>query len=108
VGDSSGLQEADHPDLPAEHWAGKTGYDRDFLGIRIDLDQICARAKAKGLLAPLLDGSGEVLDYSHFSVVIHKARKFPLLTAVNIDGARLVHPGKRKDTWRRDARIADE
>ena len=40
--------------------------------------------------------------------MIRADRKFPLFTAVNIDGDRLVHPGKRKDTWRRDARIADE
>jgi endonuclease G len=40
--------------------------------------------------------------------VIHAKRKFPLITAVNIDGNKLVHPGPRKDTWRRDGRIADE
>ncbi|MBB4279627.1 DNA/RNA endonuclease G (NUC1) [Rhizobium mongolense] len=40
--------------------------------------------------------------------MIRADRKFPLLTAVNIDGNKLVHPGPRKDTWRRDARIAAE
>ena len=61
-----------------------------------------------GDVAPLLDGSGHELAYHHFTSVIHAERKFPLLTAVNINGKGLVHPGKRKDTWRRDARIADE
>jgi endonuclease G len=56
----------------------------------------------------LLDGSGHELAYHHFTSVIHEERKFPLITAVNIAGGKLIHPGKRKDTWRRDARIADE
>lgn len=31
-----------------------------------------------------------------------------MLTAVNIHGAQLVHPGKRKDTWRPDGRLDPE
>jgi endonuclease G, mitochondrial len=84
------------------------GYDAGFLSQRIDLAKIYAPAIAKGLVAPLLNGPGHELAYHHFTSVIHAERKFPLITAVNIDGNRLVHPGKRRDTWRRDARIADE
>lgn len=106
-GESAGLLEADHKPLPVERWKDVGGYDRDFLGVRIDLDQVIAPMRALGLVAPLLEG-GDILNYSHYSAVIHKARKFPILTAVNVDGARLIHPGERKNTWRRDARIADE
>ncbi len=95
--------------LPAAHWnKPEFGYDRDFLTTRIDLAAILKPMRAKGLTAPLLDDSGDELRYTHFSAVMHKKRKFALMTAVNIDGGKLIHPGKRKDTWRRDARIANE
>jgi len=103
-----GLLEADHAPLPTTHWAGVTGYQSGFLTTPIDLDAVIAPALARGEVAPLKDGSGHILKYHHYSSVIRSDRKFPLLTAVNIDGGRLVHPGKRKDTWRRDARIDDQ
>lgn len=103
------LLEADRGPLPITRWTRVKGYDAEFLdGLRIDLAKIYASALAKGDVAPLKHGSEHELVYHHFTSVIHKGRKFPLITAVNIDGNRLVHPGKRKDTWRRDARIADE
>lgn len=102
------LLEADRAPLALDRWVDVTGYDAGFLSQRIDLAKIYAPALAKGLVAPLLNGSGDELAYHHFTSVIHAERKFPLITAVNIDGNRLVHPGKRRDTWRRDARIADE
>jgi endonuclease G, mitochondrial len=102
------LLEADRTPLKLARWTNVRGYDPGFLSERIELAKIYAPALAKGLVAPLLSGSGHELAYHHFSSVIRADRKFPLITAVNIDGNRLVHPGERKDTWRRDARIADE
>jgi endonuclease G, mitochondrial len=104
VGES--LLEADRTPHPVSHWSQAHGYDADFLSTELKLTDIIA--PAIGLAAPLKHGAGHILNYHHYSAVIHKDRKFPLITAVNIDGARLVHPGARKDTWRRDARIADE
>lgn len=83
----------------------RLGYDSQFLSQKISLDDICARARAKKLTAPLLNRKGDELTYRHFSVVLHRKRKFALLTAVNIDGAKLIHPGARKDTWRQDIRV---
>jgi len=100
--------EADRRPLDPVRWNNAAGYDPSFLSERIDLAPVYADHLAKNRIAPLLDGSGHELAYHHFSAVIRADRKFPLLTAVNIDGDHLVHPGKRKDTWRRDARIADE
>ncbi|RVP99220.1 DNA/RNA non-specific endonuclease [Sinorhizobium meliloti] len=102
------LLEADRKPLALKRWANVTGYDPTFLSARIDLPDIYAPWLAKNQIAPLLDGSGHELAYHHFTSVIRADRKFPLLTAVNIDGNKLVHPGPRKDTWRRDARIAAE
>ena len=90
----------------ASRWnAAKLGYDASFLSQPISLDDICTTARSKHLTASLLNGQGDELKYQHFSVVIHKERRFALVTAVNIDGDKLIHPGKRKDTWRQDVRI---
>jgi endonuclease G len=103
------LLEADRKPLQVSRWAGVRGYDAGFFKSNpIDLATIYAPLLAAGKVAPLLDGSGYELAYHHFTSVIHEERKFPLITAVNIAGGKLIHPGKRKDTWRRDARIADE
>ena len=92
---------------PARWQSPGLGYDPNFLSEPIPLDPIYASCAAKGIVAPLLDGSGHELRYWHYSAVLHAERKFALLTAVNIDGNKLISV-KRKDTWRRDARIADE
>jgi endonuclease G len=106
---SETLLEADRSPLNPARWANVTGYDAAFLDpLRIDLAKIYAPMLAQNRVAELLDGSGHELTYHHFTSVIRADRKFPLITAVNIDGSALVHPGKRKDTWRRDARIADK
>ncbi len=103
-----GLFEADRAPLDPVRWADIKGYDADFLSVPLALPPIYAAQLATGAVAPLLHGSGHELAYRHFSAIIHKQRKFPIFTAVNIDGDKLIHPGPRKDTWRRDARIADE
>lgn len=91
------------------HWTKpELGYDPDFLSRSLPLDPIYAAHVARDEVASLLDGSGHELRYWHFSSVVHAQRRFPLMTAVNIDGKRVIHPGKRKDTWRPDARIARE
>lgn len=95
--------------FPVKRWAvANLGYDSAFISTSISLDSICKQARKKKLTVPLLDGSGDELKYKHFSVVMQKERKFALLTAVNIHGAKLIHPGSRKDTWRPDDRIGRE
>ena len=92
--------------FPVTRWKGITlGYDSKFLSQTVSLDDICAPARAKKLTAPLLNQPGDELTYEHFSVVLHRQRKFALVTAVNIDGSKLARPGPRKDTWRPDARV---
>ncbi len=98
------LLEADRKPLDMARWNNVSGYDPSFLSERINLTDIYKPMLDKGKVARLLDGSGHELAYHHFTSVIRADRKFPLVTAVNIDGNRLVHPGPRQDTWRRDAR----
>lgn len=92
--------------FPISRWKdAELGYDNEFLSQAISLDAICAPARSRKLTAPLLNRQGDELTYQHFSVVLHKERRFALLTAVNIHGGKLIHPGERKDTWRQDIRI---
>ena len=101
----SGLQEKQFASFDPQHWQKQDlGYDPDFLSESLPLDRIYATLADAGVAAPLLDGSGHELRYFHFSAVMHAARRFPLLTAVNIDGRKLVKI-VRKDTWRPDARL---
>jgi endonuclease G len=99
--------EKDAKSYAASRWkkAPEIGYDPDFLSTPIPFEKIYERAKRDGLTAPLKNGTGEELTYHRFSVVVHKQRKFALLTAVNIHGALLEHPGKRPTAWRRDERM---
>jgi endonuclease G len=89
----------------AAHWKDDAlGYDPDFLSQAVPLDPIYARLVAQGKVAPLVGGKGHELRYFHFSSVMSADRRFPILTAVNIDGLKLVKI-PRKDTWRLDARV---
>jgi endonuclease G, mitochondrial len=90
---------------PTSRWKDSSlGYNRKFLSQQISLDDICKPARSKKLTVPLLNSPGDELTYQHFSVVLHKERKFALITAVNIDGSKLKKI-ERKDTWRQDARV---
>lgn len=101
-------------DVPfeAEHWANaelapKLGYMADFLSTELPLARIVGRRNA-AKAARLVGADNFILDYLHFSSVIHKDRRFPLMTAVNIHGALLRNPGERSNGWRRDKRMADD
>src|SRR5215207_8521363 len=93
--------EADSKPLPLTTWKGslgKLGYDPKFLSVDLPLDKILGSQKAAA--AKLKKSTAVVLDYLHFSVVIHAKRRFAMLTAVNIDGSRLINPGEQGSTWR--------
>lgn len=80
------------------------GYDPNFIpGLPLPLDPIIAPSLS--LLAPLKNGPGHALDYLHFSTLVHQERKFPLLTAVNIRGDKVVYTGGRSGSFRLDARM---
>lgn len=73
-----------------------TGYDTSFLG--------------PDLAVPLPGAKQDVaaLDYTHFTVLLDRARRLAAATACTIDGATLVNL-PRSGTWRLDPRVpADE
>lgn len=96
--------EAERKPLPVSHWnIPKLGYDPKFLSVEIPLETVLGKRKKDA--AKLLNSDKIILDYLHFSAVVDRKRRFPMMTAVNIHGAKLIHPGSRSDTWRRDIRM---
>lgn len=93
----------DAEEAPANTFTDRNGYNADFLGTCIPLPTVADETLAANI-APLLDGSGTELKYRNFSVLQNGARRLPLLTAVNIEGARLRRL-PRKDSWKLDGRI---
>lgn len=86
-----------------EWYEGSTGYDPKFLGKRVPLPKIPKDLKKD--VAPLMEGDGNELKYTHFSVVMSRSRRLALFTAVNIDGDRLIKHKRTSDRWYFDPRI---
>ena len=102
------------------NYGNRNGFDDEFVSdVRVDLAKIAKPRKSS--IAPLHDGeahgaNGE-LRYQNFSVIMHKGRRFALLTATNIDGPTYVSidrktgepadPQPEGETWYRDSRISD-
>jgi endonuclease G len=82
------------------------GYEERFLGPVVPLPALNPAQLAD--VAPLLDGSGHVLKYVHFSVVLSKSRRLAYYTAVNIDGRKIKQLTRDRDVWYFDPRVARE
>lgn len=78
----------------------RKGFEVDFLGIKVAIP----KPGHSHHVAAMADGNTE-LRYMHFSVLHSEARRLPIITAVNIDGAKKIKL-KRKDSWGFDPRIA--
>ncbi len=83
------------PSTPPASLAPAPGYDESFLAAPVPLPSATGR-------------DVRVLPYRHFTVALAPERRLALLTAVNIDGARIVEV-ERGDDWHLDERVpADE
>jgi endonuclease G, mitochondrial len=90
-------------------YSNRQGYDEDFLGTdvkSVSLPTLPAPllAKAATISTPGM-GSGHVLRYHHYSVVLNGERRLAFFTAVNIDGALGQRPDRERDHWFFDPRI---
>ena len=100
---------AETPTSVGNDLSDRAGYDADFLGInapKLTLKNLLKNHKAQ--VTPLLTSQGTnktILNYHHFSVAMHRERKMPLLTAVNIDGKQTRNVGKDTGKWQYDPRI---
>jgi endonuclease G len=89
---------------PALEWyASSTGYDPNFLGHIVPLPSL-PKSRRRDLVR-LLDRSGTELKYTHFSLLMSKARRQAYFTAVNIDGSVLKSETRKDDVWYFDPRI---
>jgi endonuclease G len=77
-------------ELPLSSYTDRKGYDDKFLGAKFRL-KLPRMTKALGKrLAPTVQTARPgVLDYMHFSVVLHRERKLCIYAVVNIDGMQL-------------------
>jgi endonuclease G, mitochondrial len=87
-----------------EHFAGRKGYEPNFLGRVIPLPTLTDRALRFGSIAPVSGTQDNVLRYEHFSIVFNATRRLAFFTAVNIDGSQSVNLG-RDDAWYFDGRL---
>ncbi len=94
---------------PVKFYQGRDGYDPDFLGKeakRVELPGLGPKWKNDAASVKDADTGKKVkeLKYRHFSVVMSESRKLPLITAVNINGAKSKSLG-RIDKWYVDGRL---
>lgn len=93
----------------AEDYAGRKGYDADFLGedFAVPLPKVVGDKRKNDVLTFETDGGTDhVLRYQHFSVVMSRSRRLCLFSAVNINGAR--SKKATRTAWRFDPRIPKE
>jgi endonuclease G len=88
-------------------YSTRAGYDAGFLGLCLPLPALTAeqRALVATSLQPVPGRDASMLDYHHFSVVMHRPRRIAWFTAVNIDGAITRDLRRESDRWIFDPRI---
>jgi endonuclease G, mitochondrial len=90
-------------------FANRKGYDADFIkttNFKIKLEDLLKNHIEE--LPPLKVSTGktpDLLRYHHFSIAMHRERKMPLLTAVNIDGTQTKDLNRETDSWSFDPRL---
>jgi endonuclease G len=89
-------------------WAGRKGYDPHFLGVEVPLPVLSAAMRAKTVEVPpqFRKGSDKyTLHYHHYSLAMHKTRRFAWYSAAIIDGDHRFTLPDRDDKWFIDQRI---
>jgi endonuclease G, mitochondrial len=93
-------------------FANRKGYDENFIkttNFKIKLEDLLKNHLSD--LPPLKVSTGktpDLLRYHHFSIAMHRERKMPFLTAVNIDGTQTKDLNREADIWRFDPRLDKE
>ena len=80
------------------------GYDPFFLGERheVPLPELHGRTAADAL------ADGKVYDFTHFSLVMNKRRKFAIYSAACVDESKFVNVPRDNRSWHFDDRIGTE
>jgi endonuclease G, mitochondrial len=100
-----------------QNYENRSGYNEDFIdGAKLPLPALSAALKRA--IAPLrsgADAASGLLNYEHFSLVLHKTRRMAIYTATNIDGATYLSvdrktgevSGAEAEKWFKDPRVSD-
>ena len=101
-----------------ENYVNRTGYDENFIeGVALPLPKMSATLKAG--VAPLRGNDAAavngVLNYEHFSLILHKSRRIGIFTATNIDGVTYLSVDRKtgqvgeaeSEKWFKDPRVSD-
>ena len=94
------------PQPRIEDFKGKLGYDSNFLNIEVPIPS--PNDKLAMNVTPIPGTDDNLLRYTHFSIQMHRLRKFAIFTAVNLDGSRLVRYDRGPDRWFPDPRLAPD
>lgn len=88
-------------------YAGRTGYDPEFLGTPVPLPVLTQEQRADAAQnRRAADGQDPtVLNYHHFSLVMQRIRRLALYTVVNVDGQLSQSPKRDRDRWYFDPRL---
>ncbi len=79
----------------ARDLAGRAGYDADFLGVPVPI--------------PALPGVKTVLlPYTHFSVLMRPDKRLAAVTALAMDGKKLMDLNRSGIQWRLDPRLPED
>ena len=84
-----------------EDFAGATGHDEMFLGVKVAFP--LPTAEVKRVIAKAKDGSDK-LHYRHFTLQMNRKRRMPMWTMVDIDGS-LKAPHGGRPGWSYDPRM---
>ena len=77
-------------------------YHPEFLGSRVDVPKLSNTS-----VAYILDGT-EIIDYTHFSLAVHKTRRMAIWVAWNIGGGALKKLSRSNISFKNDPRIPDK
>lgn len=96
--------------ITVEQLEDRDGYDSSFLGdadtLVVPLPTLPSELKKKAAKVKGETGAEDhVLDYTNYSVVMNKERRFAFFTATNIDGDQSKMIKRAKDAWYYDPRI---
>ena len=86
---------------PAARTIGGTGYDPQFIGVRLPVP-VAATTAVRG---DLIGAAGtRIAHYTHFSLSMRRSRRLAAFVAWNIDG-RITKPANRSASWQLDPRL---
>ncbi|HWN36325.1 MAG TPA: DNA/RNA non-specific endonuclease [Pseudonocardia sp.] len=94
---------------PISYYDGYLGYDPTFLQVPVRLPSLTDEQRRNAATSTTAGPNDDptVLPYTHFSLVMNRARQLAYYTAVNIDGSTSNDLKRTADHWFYDGRIAE-